>query len=49
MQYVFLHELKHILNDFPKHNYIIGFNIQYRYIEKSADTFAGEFLAVYGK
>ncbi|MBO8161912.1 MAG: ImmA/IrrE family metallo-endopeptidase [Thermosipho sp. (in: Bacteria)] len=48
-QKTFLHELKHILEDFPKHNYIIGFNIQYQHIEKSADIFAEKIATVYGK
>ncbi|MDD3224729.1 MAG: hypothetical protein PHX70_08550 [Clostridium sp.] len=37
---VFIHEIKHIAYDMPNIGYIIGLDMQYTYMEKSADNFA---------
>jgi len=37
---VLLHEVKHILNDAPAQDYIVGFNMQHSVMEKEADDFA---------
>lgn len=42
---VFLHELKHILNDCPKQSYFVGLDMQYTYIEKDADKVAKEVMS----
>lgn len=38
-QKTFLHELKHIIFDAPKENYIIGMDMQYDTMETEADDF----------
>ncbi|MEY7998654.1 hypothetical protein AB8U03_00310 [Clostridium sp. Mt-5] len=40
---VFIHEIKHIADDMPKLAYIIGLDMQYTYIERSADEVANMF------
>ncbi len=37
---VFIHEVKHIVYDMPKIGYMIGLDMQYTYMEKSADKIA---------
>ncbi|WP_026486834.1 hypothetical protein [Caldanaerobius polysaccharolyticus] len=43
---VFIHELKHILNDIPKQSYYIGLDMQYEYIEMEADKVAEEIINI---
>lgn len=38
--HVFIHEVKHIVNDMPKTGYIIGLDMQHTYMEQSADIAA---------
>jgi hypothetical protein len=37
---VFIHEVKHIVYDMPNMGYMIGLDMQYTYMEQSADTVA---------
>ncbi|MDF2884422.1 MAG: hypothetical protein K0R54_4989 [Clostridiaceae bacterium] len=37
---VFIHEVKHIVYDMPNMGYMIGLDMQYTYMEHSADTVA---------
>lgn len=41
---VFIHELKHILEDCPKQSYYIGLDMQYEYIEIEADKVAEDIV-----
>lgn len=38
----FVHEIKHIANDMPQLGYIIGLDMQYTYMEQSADIVAAQ-------
>jgi hypothetical protein len=40
--HVFIHEVKHIIDDMPKTGYIIGLNMQHTYMEQSADVMANK-------
>lgn len=40
--HVFLHEVKHIAEDMPTMGYIIGLDMQYTYMELSADNIANK-------
>lgn len=44
---VFLHELYHVVEDMPRVGYILGIDIYKTSIEKNADAFAKELMAVY--
>ena len=37
---VLMHEIYHVLEDMPKHKYILGLNMQHEEIEKPAEHFA---------
>jgi len=41
---VFLHEIKHILNDIPERSYFIGLDMQHTQIENEADKTAEEII-----
>jgi hypothetical protein len=43
---VFIHEVKHITDDMPKLAYIIGLDMQYTYMELSADDIANKLYTV---
>ncbi|OAA91220.1 hypothetical protein [Clostridium ljungdahlii] len=38
--HVFIHEVKHIVDDMPKMGYIIGLDMQHTHMEQSADSVA---------
>jgi hypothetical protein len=42
---VFLHELKHIIEDMPKMGYTIGLDMQYHVLEKEADEYKAKIAA----
>lgn len=44
---VFIHELKHILEDCPKQSYYLGMDMQYEYIELEADKVAEDIVKYY--
>jgi len=39
---VFIHEIKHIADDMPRLAYMIGLDMQYTYMERSADSVANK-------
>jgi Zn-dependent peptidase ImmA (M78 family) len=41
---VFIHELKHVLEDCPRQSYYIGMDMQYEYIEIKADRVAEDIV-----
>jgi hypothetical protein len=43
---VFLHEVKHITEDMPTMGYIIGLDMQYTYMELSADNVANKLYSI---
>ncbi|MDI6604077.1 MAG: hypothetical protein QME35_02905 [Thermoanaerobacteraceae bacterium] len=45
---VFIHEIKHILEDCPKQSYYIGLDMQYEYIEAEADKVAEDIMKYCG-
>ena len=46
-QKIFIHEVKHIRDDMPKHPYFIGLNMQHLDFEKKADAFSNSIMNIF--